>query len=190
MLKELDDSESLIYRALLKYGYSAFRLDIIEYCDISILTEREQYYLDNLKHEYNILPFAYTTLGHKHRPETLEKMRRSRLKLNVSGENHPFYGKKQSPGAKDKLKEFQSNRMYTPRMKGSGEEVEITDLETGNKTVYGSIRLAAESIGVSHPTIHKRDKDLKNTGVNEPIIPKKGGLFLSVIKIKEPGKEY
>lgn len=80
--------------------------------------------------------------------------------------------------------------MYTPRMKGSGEEVEITDLETGNKTVYGSIRLAAESIGVSHPTIHKRDKDLKNTGVNEPIIPKKGGLFLSVIKIKEPGKEY
>jgi len=69
MLKELEDSESLIYRALLKYGYSAFRLDIIEYCDISILTEREQYYLDNLKHEYNILPFAYTTLGHKHRPK-------------------------------------------------------------------------------------------------------------------------
>ncbi len=56
--------------------------------------------------------------------------------------------------------------MYTPRMKDSGEEVEITDLETANKTVYGSIRLAAESIGVSHPTIHKRDKDLKNTGVN------------------------
>lgn len=104
MLKELEDSESLIYRALLKYGYSAFRLDIIEYCDISILTEREQYYLDNLKHEYNILPFAYTTLGHKHRPETLEKMRRSRLELYVSGENHPFYGKKQSPGAKEKFK--------------------------------------------------------------------------------------
>ena len=40
MLKELEDSESLIYRALLKYGYSAFRLDIIEYCDISNLTER------------------------------------------------------------------------------------------------------------------------------------------------------
>jgi len=75
MLKELEDSESLIYRALLKYGYSAFRLDIIEYCDISILTEREQYYLDNLKHVYNILPSAYTTLGHKHRPDTLEIMR-------------------------------------------------------------------------------------------------------------------
>lgn len=77
--------------------------------------------------------------------------------------------------------------MYTPRMKGYGEKVEITDLETGNKTVYGSIRLAAESISVSHPTIHKRDKDFKNTGVNKPIKPKIGGLFLSVIKIKEIG---
>jgi len=70
-------------------------------------------------------------------------------------------------------------------MKGSGEEVEITDLETRNKTVCGS--LAAESIGVSHPTIHKINKDFKNTGVNKPIKPKIGGLFLSVIKIKEKG---
>lgn len=46
-------------------------------------------------------------------------------------------GKKQSPGAKDKFKEFESNRTYTPRMKGSGEEVEITDLETGNKPYTG-----------------------------------------------------
>lgn len=62
-------------------------------------------------------------------------------------------------------------------MKGYGEEVEITDLETGNKTVYGSRHLAAESIGVSHPTIHKTDKGLKNTGVNEPINLKKVAYF-------------
>lgn len=79
--------------------------------------------------------------------------------------------------------------MYTPRMKGSGEEVEITYLETRIRFYYGSLRLAAKSIGVSHPTIHKRDKDLKNTGVNEPIKPKKGGFFLSVIKRKQGGKE-
>ena len=68
--------------------------------------------------------------------------------------------------------------MYTPRIKGYGEEVEITELETGNKSVYGFIRLSAESTGVSHPTIHKRDKDLKNTGVNEHIKAKKGGFFM------------
>lgn len=45
----------IIYRALLKYGYKNFNLDILEYCKISVLIEREQYYLDHLKPEYNIL---------------------------------------------------------------------------------------------------------------------------------------
>ena len=37
--------------------------------------EREQYYLDNLKHEYNIQKFAGSSLGYKHTPETIEKLR-------------------------------------------------------------------------------------------------------------------
>lgn len=45
----------LIYRALLKYGYSMHSLEILEYCDKSSLIQREQYYLDLLKPEYNIL---------------------------------------------------------------------------------------------------------------------------------------
>jgi group I intron endonuclease len=44
----------IIYRALLKYGHSNFSLDILEYCESSILMEREQYYIDFLKPEYNI----------------------------------------------------------------------------------------------------------------------------------------
>jgi group I intron endonuclease len=44
----------IIYRALLKYGYSNFSLDILEYCEPSILIKREQYYIDLLKPEYNI----------------------------------------------------------------------------------------------------------------------------------------
>jgi group I intron endonuclease len=45
----------IIYRALLKYGYSNFSLDILEYCEPSVLIAREQYYIDYLKPEYNIL---------------------------------------------------------------------------------------------------------------------------------------
>jgi group I intron endonuclease len=45
----------IIYRALLKYGHSNFRLDIIEYCEPNALFLREQYYIDILKPEYNIL---------------------------------------------------------------------------------------------------------------------------------------
>lgn len=44
----------IIYRALLKYGHENFSLDILEYCESSMLIEREQYYIDLLKPEYNI----------------------------------------------------------------------------------------------------------------------------------------
>jgi group I intron endonuclease len=45
----------IIHRALLKYGYSNFSLDIIEYCGPNELIKREQYYIDLIKPEYNIL---------------------------------------------------------------------------------------------------------------------------------------
>lgn len=47
-----------IYRALLKYGYSGFRLEILEYCPIEILIQREQFYFDKLNPVYNILKIA------------------------------------------------------------------------------------------------------------------------------------
>jgi group I intron endonuclease len=43
-----------INRALLKDGYSSFSLYILEYCDEKDLIQREQYYFDLLKPEYNI----------------------------------------------------------------------------------------------------------------------------------------
>ncbi len=38
----------IICRALIKFGYSNFSLEILEYCEKSVLLEREQYYLDKL----------------------------------------------------------------------------------------------------------------------------------------------
>lgn len=45
----------IISRAILKYGHSNFILGILEYCDKSLLNEREQYYLDKFNPVYNIL---------------------------------------------------------------------------------------------------------------------------------------
>jgi len=53
-LKEKDGS-IIIYRSLLKYGHSNFSLEILEYCDKKSLIKREQYYINLLKPEYNIL---------------------------------------------------------------------------------------------------------------------------------------
>jgi hypothetical protein len=51
----LRDSSMTINRALLKYGYSKFSLDILEYCSLDELAEREKHYFNLLKPEYNIL---------------------------------------------------------------------------------------------------------------------------------------
>ena len=74
-LRYLAKSNRLIDRALLKHGFSNFSLEILEYCDVKLLLEREQYYLDKLKPLYNMVEKAGSTIGYKHTEETLQKMR-------------------------------------------------------------------------------------------------------------------
>jgi hypothetical protein len=73
--------DSVICRALLKYGYSKFSLfspappqlvevvegrkEILEYCSPEIVIKREQYYIDLYKPEYNVLKVAGSSLGRK-----------------------------------------------------------------------------------------------------------------------------
>jgi group I intron endonuclease len=64
----------VIYKALLKYGYANFSLEILEYCEPSKCVEREQYYLDLLKPEYNILPTAGSSFGFRHSEESKKKL--------------------------------------------------------------------------------------------------------------------
>lgn len=49
---------SIIGRAILKYGYEKFSLSILEYCNKADLTAREQYYFNKLKPVYNIFKIA------------------------------------------------------------------------------------------------------------------------------------
>lgn len=61
-----------------KYG-DVFKFEILEYCNPETLMEKEQYYIDNLKPEYNILKEAYSSLGFKHSEET-KKLLSSKFK--------------------------------------------------------------------------------------------------------------
>jgi group I intron endonuclease len=54
----LKSNNYIISKALLKYGYEKFSLEIIEYCDASIVLIREQYYLDLFNPIYNIAKTA------------------------------------------------------------------------------------------------------------------------------------
>jgi group I intron endonuclease len=69
------NSKSMIYSSILKHGYSSFSLEILEYCDGDQAISREQYYLDLLNPEYNILKKAGSRLGSKHSSEAIAKMK-------------------------------------------------------------------------------------------------------------------
>jgi group I intron endonuclease len=72
---ELNRNPRPIQEALVKYGHKNFRLEILEYCPKSKLLEKEQFYLDLLVPDYNILKYAYSLLGFKHSQETIDKLK-------------------------------------------------------------------------------------------------------------------
>ena len=115
-----------ICAALSKYGYSQFSVEIIEYCDISILLEREQYYLDLLKPQYNILKIAGSFKGFLHSEITKNKLS-AIFKGNVNSQNQP-----------------------------NAIPVIVLDLETGKTTQYASARKAAEALNISNSTVMRR----------------------------------
>lgn len=49
-----------------KYGESNFVFEVLEYCDISLITKREQYYIDTLKPQYNKRIDAQNNRGMKY----------------------------------------------------------------------------------------------------------------------------
>lgn len=65
----------IILKTLIKYGYSNFKVEILEFCNKDEVLAREQYYLDLLKPEYNILTVAGSSLGYKHSEETKVKLK-------------------------------------------------------------------------------------------------------------------
>ena len=79
-----------LQRAFDKYGERNFKFEVLEYCEESIILDRENYYLNSylktkdyisnlnkefLKLSYNILPHAVKGFGGTHRPETIAKLK-------------------------------------------------------------------------------------------------------------------
>lgn len=125
--KELRYGNSVICSSLLKYGYSEFSLEILEYCEKEELIVREQYYLDNLKPEYNILTIARSSKGFKHSQMTKTLLSRLGLNRIVSDDT--------------KLKISINN--------SKSKSVVVTDIESGSKTEFSSIVKASKYMGIS-----------------------------------------
>jgi group I intron endonuclease len=141
---------SLICKALLKYGYAGFRLEILEYCPISIVLDREQFYIDKLNPEYNILKIAGSNLGYKHSEASLKLMSDASKSRNESEEVLKF---KREIMLDRKLSEDHLERMA----KNNPFRVPIilSNIETGENKEFTSLIQAALFLGV-HMTTVKR----------------------------------
>jgi group I intron endonuclease len=67
----------IICRTLVEYGYSNFSLTILEYCDKFELLTREQFYINKLNPEYNILKIAGNSPNSKDSEYTKAKFNKS-----------------------------------------------------------------------------------------------------------------
>ena len=126
--------KSIIYFALLKYGYKNFILEILEYCNKKDTTTREQHYIDTYKPKYNILNFAASSLGFKH-----SELTKLQMSINNIKEKHPFFYKKHTEQSKVKMSLYSKTSL----------KVRIKDLETGKVNLFNSNVQAAKYLNVS-----------------------------------------
>lgn len=157
----------LISKALIKYGYSNFTLEILEYCDRSDTLLREQYYLDLCKPEYNLLKVAGSSLGHIHSESTLEKMRKSRLNWTEEQKSKNLDHLKIHNASEDQKEKSRQRLIKINESKGV--PIEILDTKTNEVSLYSSIRQAAEALGCVHGTILLAERNLKKEGISKLI---------------------
>ena len=145
-----------INKAILKYGYSHFSLEILEYCKPNNILTREQYYLDLYKPIYNILKKAGSSLGYRHTYET--KAFISSIKTGKTGIKK--IGVKHTEETKLKISKSLVGRKLSKetisKMIGrGGKKVQITDITTNVVIEFVSMRQAALFLETSLDTVRK-----------------------------------
>ena len=169
--KRLINSNMIIYKSVLKYGYSKFKLEILEYCESDIVNKREQYFIDILKPEYNILTTVGSSFGYKHSEETLRKFRlrkvsdetRASLAKAATGRKLSIDIRAKISAARKGIKVSKQTRAKlsaaTTTIQGVG--VEITNIKTKEIKKYLTLTEAASALGVTRTTIKNKIKSGK-----------------------------
>jgi group I intron endonuclease len=138
----------LIVKAINKYGINNFCISILEYTTslVSDLLQREQYWLDRIQPEYNILKLAGNSLGYKH--SEIAKFIIAHKKLGIKREEKvkdriseslkisKFVGHKHSIETKRKLKIIASSRKSDPN---EGLFISVEDISTGTIKIINQL---------------------------------------------------
>lgn len=131
--REVIRNNSYIYKSLIKNGYSNFKLEILEYCELDVILEREQYYLDRFNPEYNILKIAGSFRGFKHSYDTKKVMSLKKMDNIISD----------------------VTRLKIATTLSKGVSIIVKNHVTGEILSFISIRKAAEFIDIHHSYLAK-----------------------------------
>lgn len=155
----------VIYKALIKYGYSNFKLEILEYCSQEVILIREQYYIDNLKPEYNTLYIAGSSIGYKHTEETLRKFKNRKFsEESISNLSKSATGRILSEETKTKislakkgtkLSENTKEKLSILGINREGVSVKVLNINSNEVKVYPSLTSASLTLGVSRTAVRK-----------------------------------
>lgn len=163
--KHLKKYSTSIHNALLKHGYKNFTLEILEYCIGTNPIEREQYYLDLLNPEYNILKKAGSLAGFKHSKETLEKFKNRKVD-DITKENlsKAALGRVLTEEEKNKISlsrlgkslSLETRTKISEKMsKLIGISIVIKNVITNEEIEYNTLTEGAKSLGVSRTAVKK-----------------------------------
>lgn len=188
-------SNTYISRALIKYGYSAFSLTILEYCDLDSLIKREQHYIDILKPEYNICRTAGSSLGRLHGELAKERISDSKKGL-LTGEENSFYGQTHTADSRQKMSESAKIRVVSETSKAkisramegrnlsnehkanlstaqpNSKKLLVLDVRTGEESLFDSVNQGEKSLA------------LPKDAIRANLRSKSGSLYRGIYKFK------
>jgi len=153
-LKNKQNANTPIVRALLKYDGSNFTLLILEYIEPESLAVRETFYILHVMPYYNVLKQGYSSLGYIHTEETkklLSELAKNRTHSDktkgliaraLTGENNPFYNKSHS--IESKVRMIEANSAYPVYVYNSSKELLV---------IFPSVLTLAKLIKSNHPTL-------------------------------------
>lgn len=110
----------LLQRSWIKYWSVNFEFVILKICEREKLLENEQYYINNLKPDYNLAPTAGNSLGVKHSEETKKRMSEAKKRMTDKTKqlmSQQRKGKKHTEEHKSKIAASRKGKIHSDETK-------------------------------------------------------------------------
>lgn len=140
-----------------KYGDESFKIEVLELCGLSNLIDREQYWIDLLLPEYNLLKIAGSPRGYKSSAEKIAKLSAANKGKSLSIETREkisasLIGKKRSADVCRRLSESRRGKSRKPHTDETKARIRASLIGrvNGPRSEETKNKISASHIGMLH----------------------------------------